>query len=259
MIPSLSTTLVLARNVFKEQIRIRAFQLILIFGGGALYAALLLGALAVDQEIRVLLDFGLGFMELMALIVAIFGAATSILKEIELKTIYLILSRPVTRTEYLLGRYLGLILTVFLSMLAMSLLHLSILFLKGWPWNPLYPLLVLLSYLKICVIAALGTLLAMLSTSILSAISLTFIFWTLGHFLTEVRFLIQKSQGIVVWFLKPLSFLIPNLQIFNLRDRWEAISQMTPLSTLNLSLSYTLLYSSACLFLAQWLLRRKEF
>ncbi|MBI4051482.1 MAG: hypothetical protein HY400_03140 [Elusimicrobia bacterium] len=255
----IQTVLLLSRNVFKEQIRIRAFQLILIFGGVVLYAALLLGALAVDEEIRVLFDFGLSFLELMALVTTVFGAATSILKEMELKTIYLILTRPVTKSEYLLGRFLGLMLTVFLSMLSMSLLHLSVLFLKGWQWNSVYVLLILMSYLKIYVIGAAGILMAILSTSILSAIALTSILWTLGHFLTEVRFLIQKSQGIATWLLKPLPFLIPNLQLFNLRDRWEAPLSIHWGPTLGVTLGYALLYAAACLLVAQWLFNKKEF
>src|SRR5262252_8732874 len=104
---SFSIVRTLAWSQWREQWRNRSFLVALIFSGVLIYASLLLGALSVDQELRALVDFGQSFIELMGLGLVVFGAATGILREMETKTLYLILTRPVPRWSYLLGRYLG--------------------------------------------------------------------------------------------------------------------------------------------------------
>jgi len=94
---------ILALGQWREQWRNRSFLVALFFAGILIYASFLLGTLAVDQETRALLDFGLSFIELMGLGLAVFGAATGILREMETKTIYLVLTRPIPRWVYLLG------------------------------------------------------------------------------------------------------------------------------------------------------------
>ena len=75
--------LILSAHAFREQLRSRFFSMILLFGGIILYMSLLLGALAADQELRVLLDFGLSFIELLATGAACYAAATGLLRELE--------------------------------------------------------------------------------------------------------------------------------------------------------------------------------
>src|SRR3974390_903863 len=129
---------ILSLNQWREQWRNRSFQVALFFAGILIYASILLGALAVDQETRALLDFGQSFIELMGLGMAAFGAATGILREIETKTIYMVLTRPVPRWAYLLGRYFGLLLTTFSAVLLMTAIHLVVLLWRGWHWQWIY-------------------------------------------------------------------------------------------------------------------------
>jgi ABC-type Na+ efflux pump permease subunit len=78
----------------------------------------------------VILDLGLVTAELFGLATAIFGAVTLVVEEMESKTIYLILTRPLPRPFYVLGRFLGLLLAVGASMALMEIVHFSLLFLK---------------------------------------------------------------------------------------------------------------------------------
>ena len=110
----------LALNSWRENLRSRFFLLMMIFSVVFLYISMLFGLLAVDQELRVLLDFGLAFIEIMGLAGAVYGAASGILHEIETKTIYLILSRPVSRGQYLLGRFTGLMLSALAAISLMA-------------------------------------------------------------------------------------------------------------------------------------------
>lgn len=251
--------LVLAANSWHENVRGRFFQLTLAFGLLALYVSLLLGVLAVDQEIRALLDFGLAFIELLALGGAIYGAATTILREMETKTIYLILSRPVGRFEFLLGRFLGLMLSVAASMLVMAAFHAALLLWKGWTWTWLYPAALLSGFLKVAVTASLGLFLALFSSSALTALSLTVIFWALGHFLPEIRFMSAWGSTFnAAGLLSLLSYLIPDLGLLNLRDRM-ASGAAAPEASWALRLGYSAVYSAVWVGLGGLLLRRKEF
>jgi len=252
---------ILALTGWQENLRRRFYLLSLAFAGVFLYLSLILGVLAVEQENRVLLDFGLGFIELMGLAGALYGATTIVLREMETKTVYLVLTRPVGRGEYILGRFLGLMLSVLASMALMSAFHLCILWAKGWRGPEPYAAAFLGAYLKVLVTAALTTFLAIFSSSALTAGVISGVAWTLGHFLPEIRYLITHGASRVsIVPLFALSYIVPDLQLFNLRDRLAATS---PLAASEAGLAwwvgYAVLYTAVWLALAWGLLRRKEF
>jgi ABC-type transport system involved in multi-copper enzyme maturation permease subunit len=247
---------IVAWNTFQDNLRSRYYLLCLVFGGVVLYVSLLLGLLAADQEVRVVLDFGLSLIELLGLAAAVYGAATIVLREMETKTIYLILTRPVSRSQYLVGRFAGLMLSTAAVMAAMAALHLPILFWKGWAWSWLYPASIAGSFLKLLITAALTMFLALASSSILTALVITMILWTLGHFLPEIRFMIRwnaGAQGAISVPLTALSYVVPDLQLLNLRDMWERPAGMVR------PVAYALAYAGVWVALAAARLRRKEF
>lgn len=255
----MGSILTLATHLFREQLRNRTYLLLLLFGGALLYTSILVGILAVDQELRVLLDLGLGMIELTVLAAVVYAAATSILQEMESKTIYLILTRPLSKWQYLLGRFAGLILTAVFSIVCMGILHLLLLFFKGWTWQWVYPVLLFYLCLKVLLVAALATLLALISTSVISAVCMTGFLWILGHFLPEVSFLIRESRSAAAWLLKPTLYLVPNLQLFNLRDRLEAPLTFLEPSTYLVPLGYSLTYAGITLLFTLYLFHRREF
>lgn len=247
----------IAFQVFREQWKNRFFQLVILFGGIIIYAALLLGAMAVEQEQRVLMNFGLGLIDFVGLAAVVFGCASAILLDMETKTIYLILSRPVPRAAYLAGKYAGIMLTVAAAIAAMGALHYALLLLKGFNPGWSYCGYLFAAWLKTLIIGGLTILVSLISTSLLSAVVIAVIFWTLGHFLAEVRFLATKLGGAAGAFLKPFLYIVPNMSLFALQDinaapesafaGWPALC------------GYAALYSLVCVFLAFALFRRKEF
>lgn len=249
---------ILAVNVWVDQLRNRFFHLIWVFGGVLVYASLLLGVMAVEQEVRVLHDLGLAFLELLTLGAAVFVAANSILREMELKTIYLILARPVPRGSYLLGRFLGLQLSVLCAALAMAGLHVLLLVWRGWTPEVSYLLFLSGSLGKVFLVSALTLLLSLVSTSVVSALTMTGIVWGIGHFADEMGRLAEKSTGPSRWVLAATQPLFPDLQAFNLRDWWPP-DGLLAWGGPSYALAYLALYSGACLVLSWALFRRKEF
>jgi ABC-type transport system involved in multi-copper enzyme maturation permease subunit len=253
----MNKTWILAAAGLQEQFRNRSYQIAFLFAGVMIYLSLLLGMLAVDQELRALLDFGLGFIELMAMGAAIFGAATGILYEMETKSIYLILTRPVSRLEYLLGRYLGLLLSVVAAVVLMATAHLSLLFARGWHWESAYLLGLFGILLKVSIATAIATLFALFSTSALSALGITTILWTLGHFIPEMRFLAQRG-GFPSIPLVALIKIVPNLQLFNFRDRLGVPERILGTEPVIFAMGYAFVYCAVCLGLAYALIRKKD-
>ncbi len=260
--------LAIARTTVIEQIRNRLYLVILFFGGAILAASLFLGALAPGHRVRVIFDLGLVTLELFGLATAIFGAVSLVLQETESKTIYLILTRPVSRTTYILGRYVGLIIAVALTMLAMSALHLLAIFSDhdlfveftyGWSFWHTYPLLLLMAGGKMMITASLALFFSLFATSQVSALVFTSSFWIAGHFWSELRFLIQHStSGVMRGVALTLAWVLPNFQFFNLRDTFMVPGHVAtfPLWT---TLVYGLAYTGAFLALSSFWFSRKEF
>jgi ABC-type transport system involved in multi-copper enzyme maturation permease subunit len=241
-----------------ENIRNKIFYVIVFFGIVVLASSFLLSVLGGEQSKRILLDIGLNAIEFFSLITMCFAAVNLILEEMESKTIYLILTRPVAKGVYLMGRYLGLIIAVGCGILIMSVFHLIILHFNGWIFTIKYPLAILLSFEKIIIIGALALFFSLLSTSAISSISFTISFWILGHFSEELKFLGNKATFIHTKILaKIMYYMTPNLQYFNLKDFWDvpAIASMWICT----AIIYGLIYSAFCMLLSLWLLKYKEF
>lgn len=248
----------IAYYTFIENVRNKIFYIIILFGVVIVGASVLMAAISGEQHTRVLVDFGLGTIEFFALVTICFASVTLVLEEIESKTIYLVLSRPISRAKYLLGRYSGLLAAVFSGMLLMSLVHLGILFLNNWHFTLRYPFAVLLSFEKIMIIGALALFFSLFSTSAVSSISFTVFFWILGHFSQEINFIAGISKNTLTVIIgKFIYYLVPNMQYFNLKDFWDVPNFLG--NWIVISFTYGIIYTAVFLGLGLWLFKYKEF
>ncbi|MBN1621151.1 MAG: ABC transporter permease [Endomicrobiales bacterium] len=241
-----------------ENIRNKIFYVLVFFGLVIIAASLLLAAIGGEQPIRILLDLGLNAIEFFALLTICYAAVNLVLEEIETKTIYLILTRPISKSTYLIGRFVGLLIAVYSGMLLMAFFHVIILHFKGWEFTFRYVLSLLLSFEKITIIGSVALFFSIFSTSAISSLSFTISFWILGHFSEELKFLGEKATLLVTQITaKAAYYIVPNLQFFNLRDFWD-IPQISG-GWIFASVVYGFIYSAFCLFFALWFLKYKEF
>lgn len=253
----MSTLWTIARYTFLQQIRNRLYLVVALFAALMMGASVLLGALAADQEVRVILDLGLATAEIFGLVAALMGSVTLVLEEIETKTIYLILTRPLARPFYLVGRFLGLVSAVWASVAAMSLFHFLLLYLKGWETDPQVFIALPLIGLKIMVMTGLTVLCSLAFSSAPTAIVFALLFWVLGHFGPELRFMAEKSGAVAAGVAGVLQSMIPNLTLLNLRDVLD-VSWSAPWPIARAG-AYAVFYTAACLALASGFFSRKEF
>jgi ABC-type transport system involved in multi-copper enzyme maturation permease subunit len=247
----------------KENIRNKIFYVLIFFVLLIFLATLLFSVLGGEQELRLLLDFGLAAIELFALLLTIFASVTLVLEEIENKTIYLLLTRPLSRVEYLVGRYFGILFAVYLSIATMSIGHISLLLLKKWSFELSYFFVIFSLGFKVMLISGIAVFFSLFSTSAISSISFTFFFWLLGHFTEELKFLGSKLNIFWQYPAKFFFYLIPNFQYFNFRDRiqlgFPLLLKEANMNFISLAILYALVYSTVCLFLTNLFLSRKEF
>src|ERR1700687_3506445 len=209
----------IARYTFIEILRDKMWYVVVLFFGILILSTLLLENLAVEQRARMMTDLGLACIELIALLSTVFAAVTLVLKEMESRTLYLILTRPVARSAFVIGRFAGLVAIMTCAYLAMAAMRASLLSLVQAPLDVRDALSLLFSWEKIVVITAVALVFSLFSTSTASAVTFTFFFWIMGHFSTEILFLARKtSQPLVLGVCKLFYYLFPNFQIMNIRD-----------------------------------------
>lgn len=252
----------IARYTFISNFRNRIFLVLILFGMLLIASSTLLGLLSQEQEIRMLLDLGLVSIEKLSLVTAVFLMVTLLLEEMESKTVYLVLTRAVSKVEYILGRFLGTMFSTFSCVLLMVFAHVILLYFKGWDFRKegvLYLLSVVMSFEKVFLISALALFFSLFSSSALTALAFTFFFWILGHFAMELKFLAGSVQNdLAKTVFKFFYFLIPHFQYLNARDLWFHVSGRLTYFVVFGSL-YTLLYSALSLVLAVLVFQKKEF
>jgi len=248
----------IARYTFTEIFRNKVYYVLVLFAFVLVGAALLLGALGGEQKNRMIIDFGLVSIEAFTLLVAVFAAVTLVLEEMESKTLYLVLSRPVARYEFVLGRYLGLLLLLTATFLFMASSHMALLHVEHISIDSGYALSLLYSWEKIVLITAIGMAFSLFATSTVSAVAFTFFFWIMGHFSSEIHFLAQKtSKPLLTALFNAFYYLAPNFQVMNLRDLPSA--SLAGSGWLWPAAGYGICYTVSCLAVVILLFRKKEF
>lgn len=206
--------LAIARNTFREAVRDRVLYnlvlFVLLLTGGAVF----LGELSAAQEAKIIVDMGLSAMLLFGVFIAIFVGVGLVYKEIERRTIYAIFAKPVGRGEFLLGKYLGLCMTLAVNVAVMGVgVSLALIYVRGG-WDTLavaiWPAVALI-YFELMIIVAVALLFSSFSSPALSAL-LTFFVFVIGHFSTDLKSLsatVGTAPARVVF--ASLYYLLPNL------------------------------------------------
>lgn len=254
----MNTILAVFSYTYREHVRHKAWLSAALFGLVLLTGGLVASALAQDERGRMMLDLGLAAVEMIGLVTAVFLCVHLILREIESRAVFLILTHPVRRWHYLLGRFLGTIAAVGAAMAAMGLAHWGLLTLFGWGAGGSYPLAWSCALAKVVVMSALALLLSLALTSEAAAMAFATFLWVLGHFSAEMRFVADKSgNALLRAAILAFSHAAPDLARLNYRDAWHAgppeARWIAPAAL------YALGYSAACLALAAQVFEQKEF
>lgn len=208
----------IARNAFREAVRDRVLYNLVLFVLLLTGASVFIGELSGGQERKVIVDLGLSAMLLFGVFIAIFVGVGLVYKEIERRTIYAVFSKPVGRGEFLVGKYLGLCLTLLVNVVVMGVgVSLALVYVSHG-WDPFIPTIwpaVLLIYMELMLLTATALLFSSFSSPALSAL-LTFMVFIIGHFSADLKSLAASLGGSGArWLFTGLYYLLPNLSNYS--------------------------------------------
>lgn len=250
----------IAEYTVKENIRSKIFYILLLFLMIMTGACLIFSSLSPDTEARVITDIGLACIEIFSFMSGIFAAVNLVLEEIENRTIYLLITRPLRRAEYIIGRFLGLLVILFTNILLMSgalLLLLKVVAHANLNIMLFWSLVTI--FFKIIIIIAVALTASLIFTSTVTAMAFSFFVWIVGHFSNELKIIAEKVSGPVtksVVYL--LYYALPNFQYLNLKDKL-AIPEIMPMDIVSQILLYALVYTVIMLTIGSYLFQKKEF
>lgn len=207
---------VIAKNAFREAIRDRILYNLILFVLIITASAIFLGELSGGQEARVIVNLGLSSILLFGAFIAIFVGVGLVWKEIEKKTVYSIFSKPVSRGDFIVGKYLGLCVTLLANVLIMGLgVSIALIYVGGGQFiGPVWGS-ILLIFLELTIITATAIMFSSFSTPALSAL-LTFSMFIIGNFSSSLR---ELAEGIgsksAILFFNAIYYLLPNLSNFS--------------------------------------------
>ena len=193
----------------RESLNSRFAYLIFFFIMILIYVAILTGIMAVNDEKKVLSDFFIAITQISLLVFGVFSSALGISQDVETKRIYLILSRPVKKCEYVIGRILGVYLACFLILVLINLACLLVFLSKGFFFDKNYLYLCIEVYLKIACISSVSLLLASLTTSAFTAVGIAVMVWFVSHFISDIKFALNKTKG-AAHLMKYVLYLFPD-------------------------------------------------
>lgn len=255
------TVIAIARNAFREAVRDRVLYNLALFVLLLIAGAIFLGELSAGQEAKIIIDLGLSAMLLFGVFIAIFVGVGLVYKEIERRTLYAILSKPVGRGQFLLGKYLGLCATLLVNVAVMGVgVSLALAYLSR-SWNPLITKIwpaILLIYFELAIITSVALLFSSFSSPALSAL-LTFFVFVIGHFSSDLKALANSSSSVAARLLfRALYYLFPNLS--NYSEITTASHGLVPdSSSIGLAVVYAIVYSAVVLAAATLIFSRRNF
>ena len=209
---------IIAQNTFKENIRNRIMMVILFFSAALITLSGVISHWSLNEQVKIIKDFGLAAISIFGLLIAMFVGVRTFYQEIERKTVYMLVSKPIARSQIILGKYAGLAGTVLMNLgiLTVCLLCIDYLIEQKIAWDILPA--VALGILEIFLIIACAVFFSMLTSSVLSSI-LTFLIYVMGHMAPDVMLYTKlHPESAINPLLKIIYAVIPNLENFNIKS-----------------------------------------
>ncbi|WP_414549307.1 ABC transporter permease [Anabaena sp. CCY 0017] len=252
---------VIAKNVFQEMVRDRILYII---GFYALILAIALRVLpefAAATENKMFLDFGLGAMSIVTLIVAIFLGTGLVNKEIDKRTILVMIAKPVSRSEIIAGKFLGLSVVLAVLVTVMTVIYLGFLQIGNIPHSVLSILIAaIFLILQLSLITAVAITFGVFTSSLL-AVTLTFAVYLMGNITPDLVNLGRLSNSpFIERITQGLYLILPDLSRLDLKnDAVYGLNALPDTTVLITNVGYGLFYSVMLLAIANFVFSRREF
>jgi Cu-processing system permease protein len=213
---SLSRVLAVASNAYRETVRERVLYNLVFFAIVMTLAGLLLGKLSIRQETKIIKDIGLSAIDIFGTLIAVFLGVGLVSKEIERRSAYPLLAKPISRGEFIVGKFFGLATTLAVNVIMMTIGLYATLFLTSGRVEPALLKAIFPIYLGLVLTVAVALFFSTLTSSALAAIS-TVCFVVAGRYsdvIHNMREIVESAPG---WLVLVLYYLVPNFANFDLK------------------------------------------
>lgn len=252
----MNTILVLSRHTVRELTRNKLLYILLVFAVLLILGSLFLARLTIGQWARIINDVGLATTQLSGALVAIFVGVSLVAGEVDRKTIYVTLAKPVSRAQFVLGRYLGLCANLLLLVVIMGAALAAVLGVSDNPMTFTSMAALALIFVELCVLAALALVFSTSTTPTLGVIFSISLF-VIGHTTSGLLALAERVEGVASWVLVGVARVLPNLELFNLKSQ-AANGLPVETSYLFTAAGYGLVYAGLGVALAAFLFSRRD-
>lgn len=247
----------IALNTFRENLREKLLYNLLFFALLMIGSSILLSRITLGDHHRLILDLGLASINLFGVLIAIFVGIGLVSKEVDRKTIYTIVSKPIPRYEFLLGKYCGLVITLLANTVVMVAGLLIVLQVMDLPITSLVFKSLALIFLELMVITAVAVLFSTFTSATLSAI-FTLAVYVIGHLSGDLKEFAKKLDEVSQIIVNAIYYTLPNLERFNLKG--HVIHHLDfGMADMALTLTYGLTYAAFLLLLASVIFQRRDF
>jgi Cu-processing system permease protein len=248
----------LAVNTFREALRNKLLYTLLGFGILMIGSGVLLATLSYVEVDEILQDMGMGAIRFFSAGIAIFIGIGLIYSEVDRRTIFTILSKPVSRSEFLVGKWAGLTFTVWLQLGLMALAFAVVSWMAGAPLGADHVVAIALVGLELMLLVAIATFFSSFTTPMLAAL-FTVGLWMIGHLSRDLHALGEQSDSESVSTMVDFIFmLMPDFEVFN--KTLEAVHGVAiSASEIQMAILYAFGYTGCTLLLGSMIFSRRDF
>jgi ABC-type transport system involved in multi-copper enzyme maturation permease subunit len=261
----------IALNVYRESVRDRVLYNLVFFALLIISASYLIGQLTAGQDVKIIKDLGLAAIALFGLFIAVFIGIGLVSKEVERRSVYAIIAKPVRRETFVLGKYAGLVVTLLVNVAVMVAVWYVVLGIMSWTTPPAAKAgweapavdlrllqAVVLIFVELMLVTAVALFFSTFSSPMVSA-AMTFGLYIAGNFSADLKNLGSITESPAAAAIgKTLYYVLPNLASFDIKAQLVHGHPVTMLYML-ISIGYGALYIAALLAAAMFIFSRRDF
>jgi len=266
-----NATAAIALNVFRESVRDKVLYNLVLFAVLLIGSSYVISQLTAGQDVKIIKDLGLSATSVFGLFIAVFIGIGLVSKEVERRSVYSLLAKPIRRSQMIAGKYLGLTLTLIVNVTIMAAALYAVLAYMRWAtpagvekvWDapaldPAMLKALTLILIDLMIITAIALFFSTFSTPMLSA-AFTFGLFVAGHFSTDLR---NFDQVVDSWaasaVARGLYWVLPNLAQFDVKSQ-VIHAQPVPFGYMAMTAAYAVLYIAVLLVSSMIIFERRDF
>ncbi len=254
----MSKILTIAGTVFKESLRNRVILSLIIISILLIFISVFISPIALGEMDRIIKDVGLSSISFFSLIIVLLAGTRLVYQEVEKKTIYLIITKPVSRAKFIIGKYLGLLMIILSVCAATGLFLILTVFVTHSGLSSNLMLAVIFIFFQFILLSAIAIFFSTFSSPVMSGL-FTILMYIVGYLIKDLSFFILKTESVIVkYIIKGIILIVPNFYYTDIK--LQAVNNI-PLSAdyILFTMSYIILYSIFFIIASIIIFERREF